>query len=269
LSIYTPTAAQYTLEVDHGAPGIGGHNGEALSWFTPPGEGWGGMHAAAGAGSPLVEGYRISSSLSRIRNVTIEDASTRAFCARWSGEARPLLEAEIRATADGGLHGTLTNRLSVPLEPAVLLFGRWGYVLGKIEPGASLELAKLERRDLDAVLKQHEVLRNEKSQVYLHTSKPYDPASIDLPTIVQTMMFYQLAGGRPYTGLADNQQTFVDFSHLVRLGRAVLVARSSSDDTAGAKWTDEYEQQDVELHRHVWRRVVMPVEPWDEETRRD
>jgi hypothetical protein len=197
------------------------------------------------------------------------EVSARAFCARWSGEARPLLEAQLRATADGGLHGTLTNRLGVPLEPAVLLFGRWGYVLGKIEPGASIELAKLERRDMDAVLKQREVFRNEKSQVYLQASTPYDPASIDLATIVQTMMFYELAGGRQYTGMADNQQTFVDFSHLVHLGRAVLVARSPSDDTAGAKWTDENEQQNVELHRHVWRRVVMPVEPWDEETRRD
>ncbi len=39
------------------------------------------------------------------------------------------------------------------------------------------------------------------------------------------MMFYEAAGGRSYTGLSDDYQRFVDFSGLLKTGRAVLVAR--------------------------------------------
>ena len=54
---------------------------------------------------------------------------------------------------------------------------------------------------------------------------PYDQASTDMPYILRTMMFYEAAGGRRYTGLWNAYQDFVDFSDLLQADRAILVAQ--------------------------------------------
>ena len=48
----------------------------------------------------------------------------------------------------------------------------------------------------------------------------------DPPYILRTMMFYEAAGGRRYTGLTNDYQGFVDLSDLLKTDRAVLVAQA-------------------------------------------
>ena len=51
------------------------------------------------------------------------------------------------------------------------------------------------------------------------------------------MMFFEAAGGRRYTGLTNDYQRFVDFSELLKTGRAVLVAQApdAGRDAAAAR----------------------------------
>ncbi|HEX3871110.1 MAG TPA: hypothetical protein VHV77_11770, partial [Pirellulales bacterium] len=104
-------------------------------------------------------------------------------------------------------------------------------------------------------------VRNEQNKSILQASEPYDPAGLDIATIVQTMMFYDALGGRGYTGLGDGQQRFVDLSGLLDLGRAVLVARLPPTDSLGGTWSDADEDLPAEnLRRWKYCRVVLPVE---------
>ena len=56
-----------------------------------------------------------------------------------------------------------------------------------------------------------------------HSATPYDQASVDVRYILDTMIFFETAGGRRYTGLDNQYQKFVDLSHLLSTNRAVLV----------------------------------------------
>ncbi len=78
---------------------------------------------------------------------------------------------------------------------------------------------------------------------------PYDQSSFDVPRIVEVMSCHELAGGRGYTGLEGTYQEFVDLSHLVLDGRAILIGRQPTsatrlfsgdepiDDPDGQHWT--------------------------------
>ena len=68
---------------------------------------------------------------------------------------------------------------------------------------------------------------------YHQEATPYDQSSTDLTYILRTMMFYEAAGGRRYTGLWNDYQQFVDLSNLLQADRAILVAQGpASEDEA-------------------------------------
>ena len=78
------------------------------------------------------------------------------------------------------------------------------------------------------------------------------------------MMFYEAAGGRGYTGLTNDYQRFVDFSELLKTGRAILVARGP-DAGGDARGGAELRRDGCPLgqgpqDRHaVMYRFVLPV----------
>jgi hypothetical protein len=262
LAIFTPGADRYDLCVHHcsrsGSSVIGN---EALSWFAPPGDGWGGMHSSAAAAHAMAEPYTADYALEHLRSVAIEAANTKAFCARWTGPAPPTIEAILRKTADGGLEGSIENHQAGQLDDAIVLFGRFGYALGSIAANAKVDIPREERRDLDVVLKRFQVVRNQQNNSYLQAPVPYDPASLDLSGVVQTMMFYDALGGRQYTGIPDDQQGFVDLSSVLRQGRAVLVARIAEEDRLGSSWHNHGDALDPEqLQSWKFCRIVIPVQ---------
>jgi hypothetical protein len=57
-------------------------------------------------------------------------------------------------------------------------------------------------------------------------STPWEQDSVDVPRIMQMLMFHEAARGSTYTGLTHRYQPQVDLSELIRLGEAVLVGRS-------------------------------------------
>ena len=78
-------------------------------------------------------------------------------------------------------------------------------------------------RRLEDVLVRRSVDLTEMKSV----SDPWDPQSVDVPRIMEMIMFYRAAGGQAYTRLLHRYQGALDMSDQLTMGRAVLVGYSS------------------------------------------
>jgi hypothetical protein len=87
---------------------------------------------------------------------------------------------------------------------------------------------------------------------------PWDQSSVEVPRIVQMMMFHEAARGRSYTGLTNRYQPYVDLSEHVRLGEAVLVGRSAKRVAQLTQGTSPLADPGDE-NVWTWYRLVLPV----------
>jgi len=91
-------------------------------------------------------------------------------------------------------------------------------------------------------------------------STPWEQDSLDIPRIVQMLMFHESARGRSYTGLTHRYQSRIDLSEHVRLGQAILVGRSSAPV---ARLTDGSSAAPLSgpdgTAAWTWYRIVLPV----------
>lgn len=202
--------------------------GLLFSWFGLTGSGFGGLDArgtaTGGLGTasttlPLfTEPYDFSARLDRIEHLPIAVWSSRALVGRWWTQGQGGIAANL--ADDGRLVGSITNRLAVPLTDAVLLYDKWAYVIREFAPGREIDLEfDVDPQTIDTYLRHVTAIGDRK------VVRPYDQASFDVPTIVEMMTAHELAGGKTYTGLANQYQRFIELSGLVRGGRAVLIGR--------------------------------------------
>jgi hypothetical protein len=78
-------------------------------------------------------------------------------------------------------------------------------------------------------------------------------------------MFYGAAGGRSYTGLTHNYQSFIDLSRHLRSGRAILVGRSAQPASqvgirAAGGAGGPAESVASEQQHWCYYRIVLPVQ---------
>ena len=71
------------------------------------------------------------------------------------------------------------------------------------------------------------------------------------------MMFYQAAGGENYTGLTHGYFSKIDYSHLLKLKRAVLVGQIESASSLLVNGQEVKELYDSSV---TMVRVVLPAE---------
>jgi hypothetical protein len=115
-------------------------------------------------------------------------------------------------------------------------------------------MAELPPRNLEARLTERRVEQSK------DVSTPWEQDSVDIPRVMQMLMFHEAARGTNYTGLTHRYQAKIDLSEHVRLGRAVLVgradkpvARIASGDTASALAAAD------DTNSWTWYRVLLPV----------
>ena len=163
--------------------------------------------------------------------------------------------------------GTVTSGLDFPLSNCVLAYGRWAYKLGTLEPDEAAILgADTDRCCLKTLLTGRQMSADEPEELLRQEVTPFDTSSQETPYILRAMMFYEGIEGRQYTKLSHAYQGFVDFSDLLQMNRAVLVARAPAG-RIGAELLckDQRGQSPAEPpgeHLTIYR-FVFPVKPED------
>ncbi|HEY2760973.1 MAG TPA: hypothetical protein VGI75_09520, partial [Pirellulales bacterium] len=227
-----------------------------LSWFGLPGTGLGGMSSAA-VNRPLFdEPYTIDPARGTISGAPLAKWSSQSFVARWQSDRQAAdargLNANLTATIDRRLRGTMANRLDSPLTDCVLLFDRWAYPLGTLPPGKSVSLDRADWQTIDTYL-------TKRRTIAAHDEVPaYDRAGSDVLRIMEVMMFYEAAGGSNYAGLVNRYQRFTDLTDQLEFGRAILVGRGPA---GAAVQIDERPPSDEAsgIHTSIYRYVI-PVQ---------
>jgi hypothetical protein len=284
-NLFSPRVDTYNLTLRPGGVAASNNSsapnspasGMLFSWFGLAGNAFGGLDAGraatggfgtASTALPLfTEPYDFSARLDGIEHFPIAVWSSRALVGRWwqtaagAGEGSTKQHSvEANLADDGRLVGTIANRLEVPLTDAVLLYDKWAYVIREFAPGREVDLEfDIDPQTIDTYLKHVTAVGDHK------IVRPYDQAAFDVPTIVELMTAHELAGGKTYTGLANQYQRFVELSGLVRGGRAVLIGRvakpAATLERDGQPLADSAASATSTSHTQSWTyyRYVFPV----------
>ena len=231
-----------------------------LSWLGLPGGALGGMNPRTISPDLWSKPYDFSPQLDTLHGVPISIWSTKSFTARWMAKTDVCPQADLRIERQL-LTGNITNTLPFALSECLLVHGRHVYPLGTLEPGQSIRVdSRLRRSELKTLLTRRQIVKDKPGGDYYQKSTPYDLASVEIPYILQAMMFYQAAGGRQYTHLENGYQRFVDSTELLNTDRALLVGQAPKDHPGaslscnGKRLTDQEDQ-----HLTVYR-FVFPVD---------
>ena len=184
ISLFSPQNRDYTirtipLPLDHDPPPASeaSDSGEpprapagtevVTSWFSAPENQFGAMGNSSRRFSFAGSGYAYqpTGGVEWLENVRIPIWSTKCITSRWFGPAAPLVDSDLQPAGTDRLTGTVTNRQTVPLEDAILAFGKQVYLLGTLAPGATVrvELTSDRNRNLSGYLKdkQKNVVSNQ------------------------------------------------------------------------------------------------------------
>jgi hypothetical protein len=265
--VHTPRPASLSVRYDvtDSWQSDSGATHELISWHGLPGDSFGGMDGPRRDVFPS-HTYRIgvptaeTSSLSipskppqGVTGVALPAGGTRAFRARWWKSVPPTSASTLAVTSSGHLGGVVVNELPVRLRDAKLLFGRWYYDLEDMEPRGRVDLDDgMKPRSLRNWLARREVVDGR------DIATPWDQTSLDIPRILEMLMFHERAGGYDYTGLSHQYQDWLDLSGQLTSGRAILVGRLESAPTAW-NWEPAVIRPSTEEH-WAFARVVIPVE---------
>lgn len=266
-NVFSPRTDRYQLSFQPRLPG-GRSPRDATTltaWLGLPGRALGGMNPGTAEPAIWKGPYDFSPGLDALRGVPIQIWSTKSVTARWSAQVDNLLEARL-VEKDHLPRGTITNTLGFPLTDCLLAYGAHAYELGRLEPDESVRVGSaLVRRELKSLLTSRQIIFVEENNDYRPQATQYDQSSVDTAYILRAMMFYDEAGGRRYTGLSDCYQGFVDFSHLLKTKRAVLIghAECSPGESRGLGAELLLDGQPVpseRVRRTTVFRFVLPVE---------
>jgi hypothetical protein len=224
MAMFSPRPQHYDL-----APRITLPDGAAapaarvlLAWLGLPGNGLGGMSRSSGPAPLGTEAYGFSPALDQILGMPIENASTRILTVRWFARCKPGVEADL-ASREQILSGSISTALPARLSRCMLAYGNWAYDLGTLEPGGAAQLGPSTRRSQLRTYLTNPRIVKEAGDKYRQETQPYDPSNVDLPYILQAMMFFESGGGSRFTGLVNRYQPFIDLTGTLEAGRAVLV----------------------------------------------
>lgn len=191
----------------------------AVSWLADAGTGFGAVDAAVAHPSLAATDYAYGGSLAVLESVPVAAASSRLFEASWFGAAgRPAADATLTRDGRGLLTGSVTFRLSVPLERCWLVHGGWLYDVGRMEPGDTFDTETGRGpRSLAAALTRRAAVKDR------DRAERWDAGSIDIDRILELAGLHAAAGGPGYTGLEAGRLGRLDLSPLLAVDRAVLV----------------------------------------------
>jgi len=258
-NLYSPRVDTYSLSLRPEQDGRWASGGTPVNfaWLGLPGSGLGGMDPKTVNPSPWRIAYRFSPPLDRIVGLPIETWSTRSFTGRWIATWEDDLGANL-VRRDDEPAGRLTNPLDVELKSCLFIYDRWVYDLGSLGPRAAISLDALpERSELRTLLTGARRVMDDRGERMEQRVTPYKVRSVDPFYVLRTMMFFEHAGGRHYTRLSNEYQSYVDLSHMLGPNCAVLIGAANAPATTLCRDADPLE--DAGNRRLTVYRFVLPV----------
>jgi hypothetical protein len=260
LNLYSPSTNRFDLLLHVQAPPklATPVQGGWLTWQGLPGDALGGLESQQPAlaqrhpyslSSPAADG------IPRVESLTLEKSSSKCLSACWW--ATNELPSETKLTVDrfGLLAGEFQQPLEISLSECLLAHGEKLYRLGTLAPGQRVAIAEQSPLNLEARLTQRRVEQTK------DVSTPWEQDSVDIPRIMQMLMFHEAARGSNYTGLTHRYQPQIDLSEHIRLGQAVLVGRAEQPAVKLRNPSDSPLVDSMQERRWTWFRLILPVSP--------
>jgi hypothetical protein len=255
--VFSPETRAYDFSLQVTSPEISPQAEVLLSWQGLPGRGLGGMSSAVRA-TTFADPYtirRTGAETTEIVAAPISVASTKSFVGRWHGRMEIPETSSLVVTPDGLLRGEVMNPLSVPLTDCMVLYENWLYRLNRTQGRLAIGQSTLIQREQPVNLEWRLMRRQVSDTAAVQT--PWDPASEDVPRILEMMLFYEAAGGAGYTQLSHRYQDFIDVSRHLRSGFAVLWGRAT--EPAATLLIDGSAEAARYDRRWTMYRVLLPV----------
>jgi hypothetical protein len=238
LSLFSPQNRDYTIRVipqplerDSSPAAVTESSSEPVrpptgievvtSWFSAPEDQFGAMGNSGRRFSFAGTGYAYqpTAGVEQLENVRIPIWSTKCITSRWFGPAAPLVDADLQPVGTDRLAGIVTNRQSVPLEDAILAFGKQVYLLGTLAPGATVRVELTNDRNLSGLLKDKQ--RNFMSDQPWNRDRQINRADLML-----SAMFHESESSLSTDQVLGNDPMHdLDLTGLLALKRPMLVAR--------------------------------------------
>jgi hypothetical protein len=250
-----PAVADSTAAGDTALPRPPAGTEVILSWFGVPDPGFGGtggnnqFRFASGGYS-----YEPPGAIEALADVRVPIWSTRSFTGRWfgAGPRAPIIESSLVPVGTDRLNGTVTNRLSVPLEDAHLAFGQQIYSLGTVAPGAAVRVELTQDRNLSGYLKAN-MARYLPEQPW--SAQDFKISRADLLT---ALMFHD--GGATATRenpVASIPLHYLDLTGQLALDRPMLFARIKRPAT---RLVIGRAPRPPRIERDTMLRAILPLE---------
>jgi hypothetical protein len=150
-----------------------------------------------------------------LEGVRVPIWSTKFLTARWLGPTTPLFESDILPVGTDRLAGTVTSKLDLPLEDAILAFNKHVYILGDVAPGATVRVELSQDRQLSGLLKSN--------------SPKYEPGNvgggkISRADLMKAVMFHDSQGtSTSERAMANSVLHALDLTGQLALDRPMLV----------------------------------------------
>ncbi len=255
--LYSPKSAIYDLQLTsswldtaNDSPGC------LLAWHGLPGTSLGGLEAKSATLFPAPYTISRSAADTVIEQTPIEIDGTKAFIARWWNQVQLESTADLHLDAGGLLRGNVMNPLPVELQDCVLLYENWAYKLERkgnvLRPGDATPV------HLEKPLNFNWRLTRRRVVEIKDITTPWEQRDLDVPRVLEMMMFHGVAGGDKYTHLQHRYQAYLDLSEHLSIGRAILLGRAeqpaSEISLNGQTAAASYDQ------RWTFYRVVFPVD---------
>jgi hypothetical protein len=169
--------------------------------------------------------YSLGSPGDEIVHLPMQTRSTRSLTANWSTADYSDMPIVAELTEQEGIPcGYVMNTSPYNLQQCFVVYGRWVIELNEIKAGAAVEVSTAsKRRALNTVFTGGRSIFTEDHTPGQSSLGRYNTESTSIPYILQSMMFYQAAGGLDGFALHNTYQHSVDMSNLLPAKRAMLI----------------------------------------------
>ncbi len=229
--VFSPENKLYTIEAQPQPIGGNAPPQVDLSWLAMAEDAVGGLNRQGGI-HLADRTYHYGNGGVSLKDVPIGHWSAKSFAAQWKAERPGLVVNQLEGSGAGRMRGVLSHTFSVPLRDCVLAYGGQAYRIDTLAPYQQWRPNPTQSRELRSFLTGLVAKRKTSDEDvasfehFFEEQASYDPADRDLGRVARMLTFHEVAGGASYTGLAHDVSPELDYSHHLRLGRAVLLAKA-------------------------------------------